>query len=99
MEPTVKESGLKEKLMVKDKWLRALYMVLFVIIFELVKILSWAVAVLQFIFVLVADNKNQQLLQFSQKLGLYSAQIIHFNSYNTEEKPFPFSSWPDSSKK
>lgn len=97
MEPTMGSTGseLKEKLMVKDKWLRALYMMLFVVIFEVIKILGWGISTLQFIFILIADKPNQQLLQFSQKLGLYAKQIIHFNSYNSEEKPFPFTNWPE----
>jgi hypothetical protein len=94
MEPAVKENGLKEKVLMKDKWIRAVFIVFFIIIFELVKIIGFTVAVVQFVFVLITDSANQRLLQFSQKLGLYAAQIIHYISYNTEEKPFPFNDWP-----
>lgn len=86
---------LKEKLMMRDKWIRALYMVLFLIIFELIKFTSWAVTLLQFVLVLLLGKANQHLLQFSKSLGRYAEQIIHFNAYNTEEKPFPFSDWPN----
>lgn len=85
---------LKQKLTATSKWLRALYIILFAIINYFVQMVSWAVALFQFILVLITDKPNQRLLQFSQNLGKYMANIIHYISYNTEEKPFPFSDWP-----
>ena len=86
--------ALKAKLTEKNKWLRALYMLLFSIIFIVIKFLAWGIAIFQFVTVLITDRPVQRLLNFSQHLGIYSAQIIHFISYNTEEKPFPFNDWP-----
>ena len=90
------DQALKEKLTAKDKWLKALYILLFGIILEVIKLVTWGIAILQFVMVLVTDHPIQRLLQLSQHLGKYAAQIIHFVSYNTEQKPYPFSDWPSS---
>jgi len=88
------DQALKEKLTAKDKWLRALYIILFGIILEIIKLVTWGVGILQFVMVLITDKPIQRLLELSKHLGQYAAQIIHFISYNSEEKPYPFSDWP-----
>ena len=36
-----------------------------------------------------------QLLKFSQNLAAYVFQIITFLTFNSEQRPFPFTAWPD----
>lgn len=88
------DQALKEKLTAKDKWLKALYIILFGVILEVIKLITWGVAILQFVMVLVTDKPIQRLLDFTKHLGQYAAQIVHFLSYNNNEKPYPFSDWP-----
>jgi hypothetical protein len=35
------------------------------------------------------------LKDFGKSLGIYLKQIAEFLSYASEEKPFPFSDWPE----
>ena len=75
-------------------WLRGVFMILLGILYSLAGAGLCAVAVLQFFFVLLGGAPNARLLAFGHGLGSYVQQIVNFQSFNTEEKPFPFSDWP-----
>jgi hypothetical protein len=75
-------------------WLRGVFMILFGLLYSLAGTVLLVMAVLQFIFVLTGSAPNTRLLTFGRNLGSYVQQIVHFQTFNTEEKPFPFSDWP-----
>ena len=75
-------------------WLRGVFMILFGILYSLVGTVLVVVAVLQFILVLTGNAPNTRLLTFGRSLGSYVQQIVNFQSFNAEEKPFPFNDWP-----
>ena len=75
-------------------WLRGVFMILFGLLYSLAGTVLVVVAVLQFIFVLTGSAPNTRLLTFGRSLGSYVQQLVNFQSFNTEEKPFPFSDWP-----
>lgn len=75
-------------------WLRGVFMILFGILYSLAGTVLFVLAVLQFIFVLLGSAPNTRLLAFGRSLGSYVQQIVNFQSFNTEDKPFPFSDWP-----
>jgi hypothetical protein len=52
------------------------------------------VALLQFLFVLFSGEQNRRLTEFGSGLSVYIYRIITYWTFNTEEKPFPFSPWP-----
>ncbi len=78
----------------KDSWIRGLYMLLFAFLYSLAEIVVAAVALFQFIAVLFTGGPNQRLLTFGYSLSRYIAQILRFVTYNSELKPYPFSTWP-----
>jgi len=51
--------------------------------------------VFQFLVTLFTGKANEPLLKLGTNLSTYFYQIIQFQTFNTEEKPFPFSPWPD----
>lgn len=75
-------------------WLRGVFMILFGILYSLAGTVLFAVAVMQFIFVLLGNAPNTRLLAFGRSLGSHVQQIVNFQSFNTEERPFPFNDWP-----
>lgn len=75
-------------------WLRGVFMILFGLLYSLAGTVLVVVAVLQFILVLIGNAPNTRLLSFGRSLGSYVQQIANFQSFNTEEKPFPFNDWP-----
>lgn len=76
-------------------WVRGLYMLLFVIIARLAELLVGLVALVQFILKAASNSTNENLTRFGQQLSQYMYDIIQFQTFNSEEKPFPFSSWPE----
>jgi hypothetical protein len=75
-------------------WLRGVVMILLGILYSLAGSVLFVVAVLQFIFVLLGNAPNARLLAFGRSLGSYIQQIVNFQTFNSEVKPFPFSDWP-----
>lgn len=75
-------------------WNRGLYMLLFAVLFSVARIVGYAVIVLQFLFVLFGGSTNQRLLIFGDELSRYIYQIMQYLTFNSEERPYPFSEWP-----
>jgi hypothetical protein len=80
----------------ENKFLRFIFMVLFVVVYKLLDVVLLLVVAVQFLFHLFTDNDNETLRQFGDGLSCYYYQIYRYLTYNTEEKPFPFSDWPSS---
>lgn len=73
---------------------RILLMILMAIAYSLSGTILFIVAVIQIAFVLFTDMPNSHLMSFSRSLGLYFQQIVNFQTFVTEELPFPFNDWP-----
>jgi len=86
---------LSDKLTSGDLWKRFLYMVLFAIAYAVAKLVFTVVVIFQFLAILFTGHATEPLLKFGNSLSFYFAQLIRFQTFNTEDKPFPFSDWPD----
>jgi len=86
---------LKHNLTSADHWLRLLFMVLFVILLEIAGVVMLAAIVLQFLFAIISGGPNDNLRRLGSQIASYIYQVLQFLIYNTEEKPFPFSDWPE----
>jgi hypothetical protein len=75
-------------------WMRALFMLLFAIIYSIAEIVVVLVAVFQFFYVLITGARNVQVLSLGQSLSTYVYQILLFETFNSERLPFPFADWP-----
>ncbi len=78
----------------QNPWTRGLFMLLFGMFYSLAGTVLLVVATAQFIFLIVSDKPNPRLTSFGNSLAEYIRQIAAFQTFNTEEKPFPFSDWP-----
>ncbi len=85
----------KQRLQKTETWTRVLFMVLFIFIQEIVKFTVMVLAVFQFVSMMLTGRTNFQLLKLGRQLAAYASQIIVFLTFNSEQRPFPFSSWPD----
>jgi Domain of unknown function (DUF4389) len=88
------KTSIKSNITRRGTWLRALYMLLFAVIYNVTEIVLAAVVLLQFFLVLLLGESNQRLLAFGKGLSTYVYQIFLFLTYNSEEIPFPFNPWP-----
>lgn len=89
------DENLKNNLKSESQWIRAIFMVLFFVIFQLTVSLVALVAVAQFIFAIFTGNDNSNLARFGRSMTSFIYQILQFLTYNNNAKPFPFADWPD----
>jgi len=88
------DEELKQRLTSKDLWVRAIYMALFAVAYLAAEVLVVLTMVVQFVSILITGSANEQLLKLGLNLSTYVYQIVRFETFNSEEKPFPLSDWP-----
>jgi hypothetical protein len=84
-----------EKPTTRDVWMRGLFMLLFIIGFTFGQWLLNLVAIIQFLWLLFARERNQFLARFGSALSFWLAEIGRFLACATDDKPFPWRPWPD----
>ena len=89
------DDNLKSNLTSREHWTRLVYMIIFALCLQVASIVMWALVVLQFLFALVTGKDNGNLRSFGQSLSEYIYEALQFLTYNSNDKPFPFSSWPE----
>jgi len=74
-------------------WLRGLWMVLFAIFFAVAEALLWLLALVQFLWLLFAKERNRPIADFGEDVADWLARITRFQTGATEDRPFPFAKW------
>jgi len=90
---------IKENKENKSTWNRVLYMLLFVFAFSAAEFVLGIVVLIQLIITLVTWSSNDRLKVFGKQVALYIYDVMVFLTFNTEEMPFPFTTWPDDNRK
>ena len=85
----------KENVKNPDVWLHGLFILIFGIIFCFAIILVWLVVVFQFVTKLLTGDLNRQVADFNGRLLHYISLILGYITFQADEKPFPFSPWPE----
>ncbi len=80
----------------KTSWQRVLFTAVFWVIFYVSQLVLAAVVIAQCLFLLVGGKPNGQLLTFGERMSRYIHDILRFVTFNSEERPFPFSDFPKS---
>ena len=75
--------------------LRILYHVLFYFVYSITELILLVVMCAQLLVVLVTKEPSASLQFFSASMGIYSRQIWSYIGFHSDEKPFPFSDWPE----
>ena len=78
-----------------DTWKRVVLIVLFVIIAQVLELAIAVVVLFQVILTVVTGSQNEPVREFGAQLANYLYQIVRYVTYNSDERPFPFSGWPD----
>jgi len=87
------DTGVKPKQ--QSIWVRGLFMLLFVLIYGVAEFVILAVALIQFGWVVVTEEHNERLEHFGASLSKFVFDLMRYWMFVSEEKPFPFSSWPE----
>lgn len=91
------KSELEKNVRSRSTWIRLLYMIVMAIAWSIAVLVTSAVVVLNFLYVLLTGKTNSRLTEFGQSLASYLYQIVRFMTYNTDTRPFPIDSeWPSS---
>lgn len=76
-------------------WIRVLFMVGFALVLHLiVGPIIIVLMIVQALFKLITGESNFNLRRFGRALGQWVYEVIQFLTYNSPEKPFPFSDFP-----
>ena len=89
---------IKENVKNTEVWLRGLFIVIFGAILYFAFILVWLLVVFQFFSKLLTGNVNLQLAGFGAGLVRYISQVLGYITFQSDERPFPFSPWPAGDK-
>jgi hypothetical protein len=90
-----KPSELKQNVKRRSTWLRLVFMIVLGFLWGISRFVTAAVVIIQFFYVLLTAETNEQLKTLGHSLAIYSYEITDFLTFNTEVKPFPFDSeWP-----
>ncbi len=92
------DNQLKSNLTSSKHWIRLVYMVLFALFLQVASVVMWALVVVQFLFALITGSDNTNLRKFGDSLSKYIYHALRFLTYNSEEKPYPFSDWPEAQR-
>lgn len=86
---------IKRELSVADKWIRLLFIVLYVVLWQIAEIVLGVTVVIQFLWTLFAGAPNPSLREFGQRLGAWLQQVVDFLTYVGDARPWPFGlDWP-----
>ncbi|GGY71085.1 hypothetical protein GCM10011613_14560 [Cellvibrio zantedeschiae] len=89
---------IKSNLTSSKHWLRLIFMLIFAAVLQVASIVMWILVIAQFIFSLITGVDNINLRRFGHSLSIYIFDTLKFLTYASEEKPFPFSDWPEPDK-
>lgn len=85
----------RQSVMSTSTWTRGLFMILFALIYQMAELVIILTCIFQFVAKLITGQPNERLLVFSEEVSEFILQILQFETFNTEYKPFPFNPWPE----
>ena len=86
---------MRENLINEGIWMRGVFMVLFLIAYNIVEVLILLVALFQFVAVLFTGRVNETVLRLGNNLSFFALETFQYLTFNSNLRPFPFSPWPD----
>lgn len=88
------EKQITTNLLNPSVWIRLVFMAIIALLLMVARVVIWVVALLQFLMVLIAGRDNDNLRNLGQGVSKWAYQGLLFLTFNSDEKPFPFSDWP-----
>ena len=76
-------------------WVNFFLKVIYLIFLNFIIPFLGFVTLLQLLFSLGSKKPNDNLISFSKKISIYIYQIINFITYSSDERPWPFNTFPD----
>ncbi len=89
------QEQIKANLLSTSFWIRVLFMLIFALVLWALWLAVIVICVVQTVIVLITGEINEQLQKLGAIAANYLSQIVSFMVFATEEKPFPFSPFPE----
>ena len=77
-----------------DIFIRLLYTILYLFVFEIIKLIIQIIVLFQYIYLFITRSHNDRVRNFSNKLCTYTYDILRYLTLNKNQRPFPFSDFP-----
>lgn len=74
--------------------LRILWMLLFVIVWQVAEVVLAGVVIVQLGYRLIYGAPSGSLMNFGDSVSQFLAQIGRFGIFHSDQKPWPFADWP-----
>jgi len=74
--------------------IRLLYTILFLIVFEILKIIIQVSVVFQYVYLLISKSYNNPVRNFSNKVSVYAYKVLRYLTLSENDKPYPFKDFP-----
>ena len=88
-------TNVKENVKNIDVWIRGLFIIIFGVILYFLFGIIWLLVIFQFLTKVFTGDLNEHLSNFSKSLTRYAFQILNYITFQSEQRPFPFSPWPE----
>ena len=78
-------------------WVNFFLKVIYLVFLNFIVPFLGFITLLQLLFSIGSKKPNENLVSFSKKISSYIYQIINFIPYSSDQRPWPFNSFPESS--
>jgi len=89
------ENTTRDHLTELSTWTRMVFIVLFAIVFNFVELLVAGIVAIQFVSQLCTGRTVPRLQEQGKVLAKYVHEIVLFLTYQTDQRPYPFSAMPE----
>ena len=87
---TIDQDQIFENISNQNSWIRLVYMLIYGVMLHVAGAIMWLLCAAQFLCALVLGADNENLRKLSATLIDFINSALRFVSYNTEDRPFPF---------
>lgn len=88
------DEDIKKNLKDRNSWVRGLYILLFVVLYNIAELVLMAIVIFQFGHKVITGKVSDKVMAMSKGLTRYIFQVLQYITFESEEQPFPFSDWP-----
>ncbi|MDY6954233.1 MAG: DUF4389 domain-containing protein [Thermodesulfobacteriota bacterium] len=75
--------------------IRFLYTLLFLIIFEIVKLIIQVTVLFQYVYLFITMGHSEPVRRFSNKVAVFAYRLMRYVTLNENTRPFPFADFPE----
>jgi Domain of unknown function (DUF4389) len=91
----IDQDQIRANLLSSTFWVRILFMVIFALVLWALRLAVIVICVVQTVIVMITGEVNAQLQRLGAVTAVYVGQVVSFMLFATEDKPFPFTPFPE----